>query len=370
MNLVPEWTGLVISAPAKAGNAPVSRHSEFRNALLYCDKVFWYPTEYVTGLVLESLKVRIVEVLDGARRQQSSLERLRSMEHVLLTLNGRRERAEFSEVATEPSNVLDQRDHLKLPMALPLTPLEEVIELLNSALAAESQMSDTLTELRSAGLTPNFQLLLPEQSFYDQLRDGSRNKVGGFSFEIPQPDLIIVPPDSTERQPWETPLAVTRLSLTISQLYFPDVAQLPFVAIAEMRDRLSDYLNPMRAELLRLSEDLRKLAGDSDDVSRVEHEAEILIRVRIEPLIREAGQRVQEMMNRKWRRFFQGMAKVFGLTGAALFKPDLLKDALKEVLDTGAALNDREDTKEPLADTAHFVLEARRFMIERDAETP
>lgn len=123
----------------------------------------------------------------------------------------------------------------------------------------------------------------------------------------------------------------------------------------------------MRAELLRLTEDLRKMIRDPANTADVASEAEYLIRTRVEPLMREVGQRTEELMKKNWRRFFQGVGKVFGLTGAAFFKPDLLKDALREVLDTGAALADVEQKTDAFSDTACFVLEARRYIQSRDA---
>jgi hypothetical protein len=164
---------------------------------------------------------------------------------------------------------------------------------------------------------------------------------------------------------WSAHSAVGFLTDALSRLYLPDLGQLPFDALAEMKQILLSDLDPMRAELLRLSEDLRKMVGLDRKHLEIEREAEVLVATRVEPLVREAAQRAEDMAKRKWRRFFQGVGRVLGLTGAAFVKPEFLKDALKEILDTGVALADREDSKEPLTDTAHFVLEARRFVIER-----
>ena len=181
----------------------------------------------------------------------------------------------------------------------------------------------------------------------------------------PQPPLPGVQP--VEYMPrddrWDPYQAVQVLSASVSRLLLPDVGQLPIDAIAELRDKLNPILNPMRAEMLRLTEGLRNMVTDTVDRTVLSTEADILIATRVEPLIREAGQKTEEMMKKKWRKLLQGGMTVFGLTGAAFLRPDLLKDVVKEGVETAAALVEREAYGEPLADTARFVLEARRFMI-------
>jgi hypothetical protein len=165
---------------------------------------------------------------------------------------------------------------------------------------------------------------------------------------------------------WDPYKATQIFTDAISRLLLPDVSGLPLPVLAELRERLASTLDPMRAELLRLTVDLRASAGQGASDQDFERAAEVLIKTRVEPVVREAGQRAREIMEAKWRRFYKGVAKVFGLTGAAFFRPDLLKDAFREALDTGGALANREgNSKEQLADTARFVLEARRYVIER-----
>jgi hypothetical protein len=174
-------------------------------------------------------------------------------------------------------------------------------------------------------------------------------------------------PHVAQNAEWNPRLAAGALRDALSRIYLPEVGLLPLDAIAEMKNRLEYLLNPMRAELLRLTDDLRAATKDHECDAAIAYEAEALITTRVEPIVREAGQKAEEMMKKKWRRFFQGVVKVFGLTGAAFLKPDLLTDALKEVLNTGAALADRDENKEALGDTAHFVLEARSYLVERGA---
>jgi hypothetical protein len=51
----------------------------------------------------------------------------------------------------------------------------------------------------------------------------------------------------------------------LSRLTLPDVSTLPLDVIAEIRDKLQVSLDPMRAEMLQLSEDLRKTGAVTQD---------------------------------------------------------------------------------------------------------
>jgi len=161
---------------------------------------------------------------------------------------------------------------------------------------------------------------------------------------------------------WDPYRATQHFTEALSRLFLPDLSELPFDAIAEMRVKLGQYLNPMRAELLRLTDRLRAAVHEQEHEPAVSREAEILIKTRVEPVVREAGQKAQDLLKAKWRRFFLGIGKVFGLTGAGLFFPHLLQDAVQEAIKTGAALGESEPSTVPPSGTAQFVLEARRFV--------
>ncbi|MGA3237018.1 MAG: hypothetical protein ABSG03_11975 [Bryobacteraceae bacterium] len=108
----------------------------------------------------------------------------------------------------------------------------------------------------------------------------------------------------------------------MSRLLLPEVSTLPISALAELRDKLSGVLVPMRAEILRFIDELRKAVGDEPEQSALQAEADILVAVRVEPVVREAAVRTREPIDQKCRKLYTGAAKAFGLAGAALVDTD------------------------------------------------
>src|SRR5262249_42544315 len=138
------------------------------------------------------------------------------------------------------------------------------------------------------------------------------------------------------------------------------VSDLPFEAIFEIRDQTSDVMDPMRAELLRLTEDLRKLVEDESDVRAIEAEAKNLVHTRIEPVVREADHRAREMAAKKWRKFYVELANTFRLAGASYFDHRLIVKAIEQGIRTTDVALDRTEQKGPgPRSTAQFVIEAR-----------
>jgi hypothetical protein len=145
------------------------------------------------------------------------------------------------------------------------------------------------------------------------------------------------------------------------------VATLPLEAIVELRDRLRDSLDPMRAEMLRLTETLRTLVAEKTDASNVQNEARNLIATRVEPVAREAARRANEMASAKWRSLFRSGAKAFGFTGAAFFNPAMLGKAISQTLETAAnAFADPDQPQDAMKATAEYVLFARAFLTETE----
>jgi len=164
---------------------------------------------------------------------------------------------------------------------------------------------------------------------------------------------------------WNSYLATSALQSAVARLLLPDVSSLPFPAIFEMRDQLSDVLEPMRAELLRMSIELRKFVRNINEEAAVKAEAEILIATRVEPIVREADHRARELANKKWRKLYTSAAKTFGFAGAAYFDPKLLGTAVQQTLETGAlAFGDLEDRMPGPKMTAQFVLRTRTMISE------
>ena len=131
-----------------------------------------------------------------------------------------------------------------------------------------------------------------------------------------------------------------------------------------LREEVIDEIEPMRAALLRLTEDLRGMAEDEWSDEKAAREATNLIKTRVEPFVREADQHARDLLERKWRRFFQGTLKVIGLAGAGWLRPDLTKDMLKEAVNVVAGTVSEKDKRE-LSGAAQFVLEVRRHYQEK-----
>jgi hypothetical protein len=151
---------------------------------------------------------------------------------------------------------------------------------------------------------------------------------------------------------------------SLSNVLLPDISNLPLLEVMQLREDVKDEIEPMRAALLRLTEDLRKMVEDRWSEEEVAREATNLIKTRVEPFVREADQHARDLLRRKWRRFFQGALKAIFFAGAGYLKPDLLKDSLKEAVNVVAsAVSEKDQNKLPGA--AQFVLEVRRSYQEK-----
>ena len=117
----------------------------------------------------------------------------------------------------------------------------------------------------------------------------------------------------------------------------------------------------MRAELLRMTEDLRKIIGDDAPKEDVLAEGEILISTRVEPVIREAAHHADELIKKKYRSFLKSLPKTIGLVGLGFFDPvTFSKAAITESLYTSNRLAEMFGEPKPPTATARVVLEMRR----------
>jgi hypothetical protein len=166
-----------------------------------------------------------------------------------------------------------------------------------------------------------------------------------------------------ESKEWNAYRGAHELMMSLSRLLLPDVSSLPVDVIMDIRDRLQDSLDPVRAELLRLTEDLRLLIPASEQKENsISAEANNLIATRVEPIVRDASRRANEMLNRKWRRFLAGAAKAFGFAGAGFVDPKLFAKAIQQTLEAGMLSISEEDEDRPnFKATSQFVLHARRL---------
>jgi len=86
--------------------------------------------------------------------------------------------------------------------------------------------------------------------------------------------------------------------------------------------------------MLKLTDDLRKLVGSSRDPDLLTAEANNLIATRVEPVVRDADRRANELLQKKWRKIFAGAVKAFGFAGAGFVDPKLVAKAVQQTLET------------------------------------
>lgn len=159
MNLVSDWTGLVVSPNDKTGGGDV-HFSDSRNALLYCDKVFWCPGEYVGARIVKTVLALITKKVYELHDQH-----LASAQRLSTTREQLRRIPRLDNALAEPLDQLVQQ-------------LQEAPTLLNEQIAAaltastmiEAVMNKATAELHAAGLTPSYQLLIQEVSEEQILR--------------------------------------------------------------------------------------------------------------------------------------------------------------------------------------------------------
>jgi hypothetical protein len=183
--------------------------------------------------------------------------------------------------------------------------------------------------------------------------------------EIVGNSRVVVIREALATPRWNAHARAHVLMEALSRLMLPDVSTLPLGAIAEMRDRLQDTLDPLRAEMLQLSDELRKLTAAATHDELI-GEAEELISTRVEPVVRMANARARELAKSRWRKFFVGIAKSFGFAGAGLLSPGMLTKALEEALAAGASIAETKESEHPAKASATFVLKARRLIARHD----
>jgi hypothetical protein len=165
-----------------------------------------------------------------------------------------------------------------------------------------------------------------------------------------------------ESETWNASRGAHELMMSLSRLLLPDVSNLPVEAIMDIRDRLQDSLDPVRAELLRLTEDLQLIVSKNQNKDSIFAESDNLIATRVEPIVRDASRRANELLDRKWRRLLGGAAKAFGFAGAAFADPKLFAKAIQQTLETGAlAFGKVDEDRTNFKATSQFVLHARRL---------
>jgi hypothetical protein len=167
---------------------------------------------------------------------------------------------------------------------------------------------------------------------------------------------------------WDTYEAAQALMQALSGLVVPDMSTVPLEAISDMRDRLSIELEGVRAEMLRLTEQLRNRVLDNVSQEELCREARNMIRATVEPVVRETDLITRDLMRRRWTKFALGVGRVFMFcTGAVLLRPDLAVRAVEAALDGGASILDLTRQAAPFKYSPRFVFKARGVIAKHTA---
>jgi hypothetical protein len=347
--LVPAWSiGVVTDEP--------DNYADLKNAFLYADHVYWVARDACFGRLAQFAK-KLVSLAEPALRAQG-LDPSSVFRNVNLSLF-----EEFLINQPASQSFEDDIDATGLRSVVSVTwSGEQVSEWLSYSWklsAPESESSLRQEFAKAAQVLPETREGVWLNLFQRLLNIGLKEAMSG--------STVFVNPGALQPPVWNAHARANLLMKALSRLMLPDLSALPLEAIAEVRDRLRDTLDPMRAEMLRLSENLRKVSADlgEDELLR---ESEELIATRVEPVVRMASARARDLAKKKWRKFFVGLARTFGFAGAGFLNPSLLTKALEEVLSTGAAISEMKETsEEPTKASATFVIEARRVIAERGA---
>lgn len=147
----------------------------------------------------------------------------------------------------------------------------------------------------------------------------------------------------------------------LSTLLLPDVSRLPLPAVAELKVEVKDYLDPMRAEMLRLTKQRRGMVEGEYAQEDVAREAVNLIATEIEPVVRESAKRIEDVMRSRWKKILQGTLNFIGISGLGLLNPGAFaKDAAMSGVKFITELPDVVGRVEAPTQAARFVLEVKQ----------
>ena len=326
---VPPWNIAVITIPDR------SAYSSLRNALLYGDHVHWVSMDFFFGI--PALAEEVANEIRGTGR----IPTFTIDEFFARSLKTIPEYAAFhAEMVTSGSESIITH-HLDF---------EYLRDLLSEAESFITPQGLEVTDELRARLG---------HSLSEQIQIGIRDS------RVIAAGVIR---GNVQVDNWNAYEAAHAIAVSVSRLLLPDVSTLPLEVIFELRERLSATLSPMRAELLRFTETLRDMIGENRDSATLIAEAENLVATKVEPVVREADQRAQALMDAKWRKLLTGAAKAFGFAGAAFVDAKMLAKAVQQTLETTAlALGEPEDKTPSAKATSQFVLEARTYLEDRVA---
>jgi hypothetical protein len=159
--------------------------------------------------------------------------------------------------------------------------------------------------------------------------------------------------------PWQ---GVAELQRAIQKICLPDVSALPIDDILQIQSNCADLLVPMRAELLRLSKNLRESVKSTDDRSDIAREAEFLVQTDILPVVMETSTLVTEELRKRDKDFAYKIIRFAAIAGLGFLLPDAIKfmpTVIDKAIDSVEAAHQSLSKSRPPTRTAQFVIEVR-----------
>ncbi|WP_462247388.1 hypothetical protein [Ekhidna sp.] len=142
----------------------------------------------------------------------------------------------------------------------------------------------------------------------------------------------------------------------VSTRILPDISSLHLAEIVELKSMLSYHFDPLRAELLTMTESLRSMLNDNISEENINREATNLIITRVEPVLRNYATLVDSELKNKYRKYLKKGARMLGFAGLGLFFPQAFAWAMKDSIDlVSDSLSESMDIK-PATETARFAI--------------
>ena len=161
---------------------------------------------------------------------------------------------------------------------------------------------------------------------------------------------------------WNTHHAAQELMNAMQRVLMPDVSDLSLEQVKALQDRAKDELEPMRAEMLKLTTDLRTMVGDDQNISHLTREAENLIATRVEPSVRELNSRIKSDLKQTALAHGGQFLKSIGLLGFGYLTKDadMRKDAVTGAIDHLSKMVPGLPTPRANTPASRFVIEIQQ----------
>ncbi len=356
-----EWNLCVINhLPRFPGNA------ELANALLYGDRVVWLPTE-LFNLVparFTTTAGRKVELSIGLR----SLPAHAGMTEEDLT----RRRTAYSELIQQ---IEAAGFHVEIPVTfvpqkllefaaarvLGLTPTTAWTPLGSAAFIEPPYMEELVRKV--FGSRQTFDLITIARLAWE-LDERIPAEVRHYLDANDIQGCIVEPRSPYALEPlaaWDAHGAAQLLMDALSRLLLPDVSRLPLSVVAELKAHVKDHLDPMRADMLRLTKQLRALAGEERSREALAREAANVIATEVEPVVRESARYTADVVKSRWKKLLRGTAQFIGVAGLGFLNPAMFaKEAAMRGVEVVGDASEAVGAVRPPGAAARFVLEVKR----------